>query len=161
MERKCEEAVKTQAKQRQRGGQGGILLREKLPEVNSGERATDELGAMAGVSRKTYEHASAVLDNAPLPVVDATCKKEISINAAYEVTRMNSEKQSEISERICKGENPGKVISEVKKQKDGLNYWHNLIKHAEKAAKNGQNIDVIISLINEALEILKNVTRNK
>ena len=41
-------------------------------------------------------------------------KKVLSINAAYEVTRLTAEKQSEISERIEKGENPQKVVAEVK-----------------------------------------------
>lgn len=111
--RKYEEAVKAQAKQRQRGGQGGILLPEILPEANRNE-ARDELGAMAGVSGKTYQHATAVLDNAPEAVINATRNNSISINAAYEVTKLPEPKQAEIAERIEHGENAKTVISEVK-----------------------------------------------
>ena len=113
MVRKCEEAVKAQAKLRQQGGQGGILLREKLPEAKLGKRATDELGELAGVSRKTYEHATAVLDKAPEPVIEATRNKELSINAAYAVTKMPEEQQAEISKRIEQGESAKAVVSEV------------------------------------------------
>ena len=109
MVRKCEGAVKAQAKERQRGGQGGILLREILPEANFGERATDALGAMAGVSRKTYEHATVILDTAPEEVIQATRKDELSINAAYEVTKLPEEKQQEVSRRISQGEKPKDV----------------------------------------------------
>ena len=60
--RKCEDAVKAQAKKRQAeyyGNQHESGLREILPEVqNVGKRATDELGEMAGVSGKTYERAT-------------------------------------------------------------------------------------------------------
>ena len=62
--RKCEDAVKTQAKKRQAeyyGNQHESGLREILPEVqNVGKHSTDELGEMAGVSGKTYEHATKV-----------------------------------------------------------------------------------------------------
>ena len=85
--RKCEDAVKAQAKKRQAeyyGNQYESGHQEKLPEVlNTGKRATEELGEMAGVSRKTYEHAVEVLDNAPEEVVQAVRKGDISINKAY------------------------------------------------------------------------------
>ena len=67
--RKCEEAVKAQARLRQAeyyGNQYESGLKEKIPEVQkSGKQAREELGNMAGVSRKTYEHAALVLDQAP------------------------------------------------------------------------------------------------
>ena len=105
---KCEEAVKAQAEKRMLAGKADP--REKLPQG----RATEELGTMAGVSRKTYEHAATVLDKAPAPIVEATRKKELSINTAYEVTKLPEEKQTEISKRIEKGENPRKVVADVK-----------------------------------------------
>ena len=89
-----------------------------MPErEQEGKRATDELGAMAGVSRKTYEHATEVLDKAPEPIVEAARNKELSINAAYEVTQMPQEQQDEIAERIEQGEKPKAVVNEVKKRK--------------------------------------------
>ncbi len=109
MVRKCEEAVKAQAEKR-------MLAGKTDPSVNLRKcRASKKLGEMAGVSGKTYEHATAVLDKAPEPVIEATRNKELSINAAYEVTKLPEEQQTEIAERIAQGETPRKVISEVKK----------------------------------------------
>ena len=61
MGRKCEDAVKAQAKARQAKSTGGAKpqLRKKLPEAATGKRAAGELGELAGVSRKTCEHATA------------------------------------------------------------------------------------------------------
>ena len=53
--RKCEDAVKAQAKLRQGTRTDIPTSGQNCPEV---KRATDELGEMAGVSRKTYEHAT-------------------------------------------------------------------------------------------------------
>ena len=108
MVRKCEGAVKAQAKERQ-GTRTDI--QEKLPESR---QSRDTLGALAGVSGKTYEHATAVLDNAPTPVVEATRKKELSINTAYNVTKMPQTQQIEIAQRIQKGEKPKAVIASLK-----------------------------------------------
>lgn len=55
---------------------------------------------MAGVGRTTYKQATTILDKAPEPVIEATRKKELSINAAYQVTKLPEEKQAEISTRI-------------------------------------------------------------
>ena len=63
MVRRCEDAIKAQAKERQLSGlaQNETTVRENLPErENEGKRATEELGELAGVSRKTYEHAVTV-----------------------------------------------------------------------------------------------------
>lgn len=117
--RKSEDAVKAQAKERQLAGlvQNEDTVKEIFPErENSGKQARDELGAMAGVSGRTYEHATEVLDKAPEPVVEAARNKELSINAAYEVTKMPQEQQDEIAERIEQGEKPKAVVNEVKKR---------------------------------------------
>jgi hypothetical protein len=117
--RKCEDAVKAQAKERQLAGliQNEDTVKENFPErENSGKQARDELGAMAGVSGRTYEHATEMLDKAPEPVVEAARNKELSIDAAYEVTKMPQEQQAEISERIEHGEKPKAVVADVKKR---------------------------------------------
>ena len=116
MVRKCEGAVKAQAEKRKSPGTNQYTerSREKLPATTILKgRATDELGTLAGVSRKTYEHATAVLDEAPAPVVEATRKKELSINTAYNVTKMPKTQQAEIAQRIQGGENPKAVIASV------------------------------------------------
>ena len=99
--RKCEEAVKAQAKARQGTRTDILTCGKNCPQVEKEkQRATSELGAMAGVSRKTYEHATAVLDQAPEPVIEATRRKELSINAAYGVTKLPESQQAEIASRI-------------------------------------------------------------
>lgn len=114
--RKCEDAVKAQALQRMLAGKADLKV--ILPEgQESGIQSRDELGKLAGVSGSTYEHATKVLDEAPEPVVEAARNKEISINAAYEVTKMPEAQQTEIAERINQGEAPKKVVSEVKARK--------------------------------------------
>ena len=119
MVRKCEGAVKAQAKERQGTRNDIIIPGRNFPKVTREEkRATDELGAMAGVSRKTYEHAAAVLDYAPAPVIEATRKNEISINTAYEVTKMPHEEQLEIASLMEKGEKPSQAVSFVKKHRN-------------------------------------------
>ena len=101
MVRKCEDAVKAQAKERQ-GARIDIhkkSLDAKQPQFDA-RQSRDELGAMAGVSGSTYEHATVVLDKAPTPIIEAARKKQLSIHTAYEVTKLPQEKQTEISERI-------------------------------------------------------------
>ena len=151
MVRKCEQAVKTQAEQRMLKGKSDP--REKFLKG----RATDELGELAGVSHKTYEHAAAVLDKAPEPVVQATRDSELSINAAYEVTKMPEDKQLEVSTRIMQGEKPREVVSDVKRQKKPRNneYWDVIVENAERSVKEGKDLEHIISLVNDALNILK------
>ena len=113
--RKCEEAVKAQAKARQGTRTDILTCGKNYPQVEKEkQRATSELGAMAGVSRKTYEHATAVLDQAPEPVIEATRRKELSINAAYGVTKLPESQQAEIAERIVRGEKAKSVIAEIR-----------------------------------------------
>ena len=53
----AEDAIKAQAEQRMLAGKADPV--EKFPQ---GTKSRDELGAMAGVSGKTYEHAVANTD---------------------------------------------------------------------------------------------------
>ena len=132
MVRKCEDAVKAQAKLRQLSGltnQGSIVS----VNLRTRGRASNELGEMAGVSASTYEHATTVLDKAPAPVIEATRKKELSINAAYQVTKLPEEQQAEISKRIEQGESAKAVISEVQSRaKSGPEKISQLEPEAEK-----------------------------
>ena len=127
---KCEDAVKAKAKERQATSTGGTApqLMENFPQADKGA-SRDELGKMAGVSGKTYEHAVIVMEEAPEPIVEATRRNDISINAAYQVTKMEPEQQEEISERIKNGETPKVVISDVQKRphvayNSGNNEWY-------------------------------------
>lgn len=127
---KCEDAVKAKAKERQATSTGGTApqLMENFPQADKGA-SRDELGKMAGVSGKTYEHAVIVMEEAPEPIVEATRRNDISINAAYQVTKMEPEQQEEISERIKNGETPKVVITDVQKRphvayNSGNNEWY-------------------------------------
>lgn len=146
---KCEDAVKAKAKERQRTSTGGTSpqLMEKFPEAEK-STSRDELGKMAGTSGKTYEHAVTVLEKAPEPVVQATRQNEISINSAYQVTKLEPEEQQEIAERIehieqepKETQTPKAIVQEVLKRphvsfNSGNNEWYtpsNIIEAARTA----------------------------
>lgn len=137
--RKCEDAVRSKARQRQATSTGGVApqLMEKFPEAENG-CSRDELGKMAGVSGKTYEHGVAVFENAPKPVTDALLRDELSVNAAYQVTRMDPEQQEEIADRIEQGETPKEVVADVQKRphvtfNSGNNEWYTPEKYIDLA----------------------------
>lgn len=111
--RKCENAVKAQARERQLSElkQNQDTVKKNFSE--RGEQSRDTLGSMAGVSGVTYEHAVAIIDNAPEPVKEAVRKQEISINAGYETTKLPPEKQTEIATRIESGEKPKDAVKSV------------------------------------------------
>ena len=98
---KCEDAVKAKTAERISPGINQYTNRsvEKFPPTS---KARDELGTMAGVSGKTYDHGVTVLKTAPQPVIDAAKKDEISINAAFEITKMPFAAQREIADRIAR-----------------------------------------------------------
>lgn len=122
--RKCEDAVKAKARERMTAGVANPV--EIFPE---GKRARDELGEMAGVSGKTYERAVAVMETAPAQIIEATRKNGLTINSAYQVTKMEPEEQEEIALRIENGEIPREVVHEVQKRphvsyNSGNNEWY-------------------------------------
>lgn len=140
---KCEDAVKAKAAERQEstrfGGTGNISL--------TAGQARDELGAMAGVSGKTYEHAVTVMEEAPEPVVKAARQNALSINAAYQVTRMEPEQQQEVVERIEQGEKPKDVVHDVQKRphvtnNSGCNEWYTPEKYLDLAREVLGEIDL-------------------
>lgn len=124
---KCEDAVRAKAEQRRLNNLVQNTEREIFPTRQG--RANDELGAIAGVSGKTYEHAVTVIEEAPEPVVEAARQNALSINAAYQVTKMEPEQQREIGERIERGEKPKDVVSDVQHRphvtnNSGCNEWY-------------------------------------
>lgn len=140
---KCEDAVKAKARERQEstqfGGEGNISL--------TAGQSRDELGTMAGVSGKTYEHAVTVLETAPAPIIEATRQEALSINAAYQVTKMEPEQQAEIAQRIEQGETPKEVVSEVRNRphvanNSGNNEWYTPSDYIEAAREVMGSIDI-------------------
>lgn len=146
---KCEDAVRAKAKERQAeyyGNQYDGGLMENFPQVQSAT-SRDELGKLAGVSGKTYEHAVTVLETAPEPVVEATRQNDLSIHAAYQVTRMEPEQQQEIAERIEQGEKPKDVVSDVQHRphvtnNSGCNEWYTPEKYLDLAREVLGEIDL-------------------
>jgi hypothetical protein len=90
---KCEDAVKAKAKERQYEGRNQYSKRDKeiFPK---GSQSRDELGAMAGVSGKTYEHAVKVINNAPVETLDALRQGKMSINQAYNAIKAEEKKEA-------------------------------------------------------------------
>ena len=153
---KCEDAVKAKAKERQEasrfGGEGKIAL--------TTGRASEELGKAAGVARKTYEHGVTVLKTAPQPVIEAAKKDEISINAAFEITKMPFAAQREIADRIEQGEKPKDVIAKVKSKphvafNSGNNEWYTPKEIIEAARKAMGSIDIDPASSDVANEVVK------
>lgn len=150
---KCEDAVKAKAKEQQIRKPADFVL-EKFPKQKP-IVARDELGAMAGVSGKTYEHAVTVMQEAPEPVVNAARQNALSINAAYQVTRMEPEQQQEISRRIehiyeepHETRTPKAIIQDVIQHKphvtnnSGNNEWYTPQKYIEAARRVLRCIDL-------------------
>lgn len=152
---KCEDAVKAKAKERQYKGGNQYTERvgEKFPEGSKG-RANDELGSMAGVSGKTYEHAVEVLEKAPEPVVEATRNNDLSINMAHTVTKLEPEEQQEIAHRIEhideepeETQTPKAIVQEVIKRphvsfNSGNNEWYTPTEFIEAARDVMGSIDI-------------------
>ena len=156
---KCEDAVKAKkaAASAQNLKQNSDM--EKLPYRKEG-LARDELGTMAGVSGKTYDHGVTVLKTAPQPVIDAAKKDEISINAAFEITKMPFAAQREIADRIEQGEKPKDVIAEVKSKphvafNSGNNEWYTPKEIIEAARKAMGSIDIDPASSDVANEVVK------
>ena len=137
---KCEDAVKAKAKERMlatlKQNQQEDTDRAKLPTRG---RATDDLAEIANVGRKTYEHAVEVLEKAPESIVQAVRNDELSINAAYEVTKMPEAEQTEVAERIEKGEKPKDVVADVR----------------SRAGVNNKTYEKAVKIIEEAPEDVK------
>ena len=156
--RKSENLVKAQAVKRQeatRFGSGGGNFATTI------EKSRDTLGSMAGVSGKTYEHATAILDKAPEAVINAVRLNELSINAGYAVTKLPPEERTEIAERIENGEKPAQAVSQVKKR-ISAKQTHGLTLHLSpediaqiKILAQKSNMDIssmCVRLIHEALQ---------
>lgn len=115
--RKCKDAVKAKAAERLSPGTNQHTERsqENFPETSKGQ-ARDELGAMAGVSGKTFEHGEVVLNEAPEAVVEAVKQGDMSIDAAYQVTKMDAEQQKDVADSIKSGVKPKDAVKGAKRK---------------------------------------------
>lgn len=110
------------AKERQRCGQGGVLLRE-----NSREARTDEtVAAMAGVSSNTLRKVEAIKESATPEIVLAARTGALSVNLAAQVAELPKEAQKAVSDA------PAEDIREVAREvvrahvsnNSGNNEWY-------------------------------------
>lgn len=151
---KCEDAVKAKARGRQ-GARNDLTTSAKFfADVKEAKRATKELGEMAGVSDRTYEKAIDVLEKAPEPIVNATRNDDLSINMAYQVTKLEPEQQQEIAQRIEhieeepeETQTPKAIVQEVIKRphvanNSGNNEWYTPAEFIEAARNAMGSIDV-------------------
>ena len=118
---KIENVIRAEAKERQKATlkQNVSTDVENLPQREDG-KSRDKLGAMAGVSGKTYEKGVHVLEHAPEPIKEAWKKEVISTDAAYRATKLPEEKQQSVIEAIENGKNVKTEVSKVLRQQKSV-----------------------------------------
>lgn len=141
--RRYEHTVRAQAKARQ-GTRTD--LKDNIAPHSAQSRSRDILADIAGVGHSTYQHVTAILDNAAEPVIQAVRNNELSIHAGYMTTKLLPEQQAEISQRIENGEKPAHVVSDVRKR---------------NAAKTKAHKDLTVHLTEEEYEQIKRLARAK
>ncbi len=98
-----EERAKEQQKQSggdRKSAEYQETVMQKSAEPISPVTTREELAKVAGVSHDTIAKVERIEEEAPQPIVEASRRGDISVNSAYQVTKLEPEKQQEIAERI-------------------------------------------------------------
>jgi hypothetical protein len=107
-----------------------------------------ELAKIAGVSHDTIDKVEKIEKNAPEPIKQASRRGEISVNAAYQATKLPQEKQEEIVKEAERGEKPIKqIVNDAIKAEREVGY----MQEAAVAFSSGEayNLD---NLVEEVIE---------
>ena len=89
------EPIAEQAKERQIRKSADFVPQNSAEQ--KGKETREIIAEIAGVSRDTVDKVEKIEKAAPIPVRDASRKGEISINSAYQVTKMEPEEQNEVA----------------------------------------------------------------
>lgn len=84
---RLKDLIAERAKERQRGGQGGVLLHQNSDEANEPVNTKNELASTAGVSHDTIHKVEVIEREAPEPIKQKARAGEISTHRAYKMTQ--------------------------------------------------------------------------
>lgn len=107
-----------------------------------------ELAKIAGVSHDTISKVEKIESEAPEPIKQASRRGEISVNTAYQITKLPEEKRQEISDEAERGEKPIKqIVNDAIKAEREVGY----MQEAAVAFSSGEayNLD---NLVEEVIE---------
>ena len=135
--------IEEMAKANQRSAGGAVP--QKSAEAVETRR---ELAKIAGVSHDTIDKVEKIEKNAPETIKQASRRGEISVNAAYQATKLPQDKQDEIVKEAERGEKPIKqIVNDAIKAEREVGY----MQEAAVAFSSGEayNLD---NLVEEVIE---------
>tara|TARA_Y100000592_G_C5447338_1_gene306722 strand:+ start:44 stop:1180 length:1137 start_codon:yes stop_codon:yes gene_type:complete len=91
-----EDVFRIKAKENQKGGQGGVLLKQNSAEANPIE-TRKELSKVASVSHDTIAKVKKIQEKAPQEIKTKLSTGEISINAAYKEIKKEEKKEERVN----------------------------------------------------------------